>query len=325
MLHTPLMSGTNAIHGIVLVGAILVAGRAGADTLTLVDRLLRRRARHRQRRRRLRRHRPDARDVQAAPAGEAEARMSRSTTDLLYLVTIVTFILALRFLSSPKRARQGNLLGAAGMALAIAVTLLQKGLENFVWIGLAMAIGAVIGVVGARSVKMTAMPQMVALFNGVGGGAVALIALAEFHNLIAAAGRAAGRGVDHDPALGADRQHLLLRLADRVREAAGAAERASDRLSGPAVRERRRAADRARPRRPDRRRSREGSRRRRADRGRARLRRSLRAADRRRRHARRDLAAERFHGALPPRPPAFSSTTTCSSSPARSSAPRARC
>ena len=69
------------------------------------------------------------------------------------------------------------------MALAIAVTLAQEGLENFAWIGLAMAIGAVIGVVGARSVKMTAMPQMVALFNGVGGGAVALIALAEFHNL----------------------------------------------------------------------------------------------------------------------------------------------
>ena len=109
--------------------------------------------------------------------------MSRTTTDLLYLVTIVTFILALRFLSSPKRARQGNLLGAAGMALAIVVTLAQEGLGNFVWIGLAMAIGAVIGVVGARSVKMTAMPQMVALFNGVGGGAVALIALAEFHNL----------------------------------------------------------------------------------------------------------------------------------------------
>ena len=109
--------------------------------------------------------------------------MSKTTTDLLYLVTIVTFILALRFLSSPRRARQGNLLGAAGMALAIAVTLAQDGLENFVWIGVAMAIGTVIGVAGARSVKMTAMPQMVALFNGVGGGAVALIALAEFHNL----------------------------------------------------------------------------------------------------------------------------------------------
>jgi NAD(P) transhydrogenase subunit beta len=109
--------------------------------------------------------------------------MSKTTTDLLYLVTIVTFILALRFLSSPKRARQGNALGAAGMALAIAVTLGQDGLGNYGLIVLAMGIGAVIGVVGARSVKMTAMPQMVALFNGVGGGAVALIALAEFHNL----------------------------------------------------------------------------------------------------------------------------------------------
>jgi NAD(P) transhydrogenase subunit beta len=109
--------------------------------------------------------------------------MSGTTTDLLYLVTIVTFILALRFLSSPRRARQGNLLGAAGMALAIAVTLAQEGLGNYGLIALGMAIGAVIGIVGARSVKMTAMPQMVALFNGVGGGAVALIALAEFHNL----------------------------------------------------------------------------------------------------------------------------------------------
>ncbi|MBA3347489.1 MAG: NAD(P)(+) transhydrogenase (Re/Si-specific) subunit beta, partial [Actinobacteria bacterium] len=109
--------------------------------------------------------------------------MSDTATNLLYLVTIVTFILALRFLSSPKRARQGNLLGAAGMALAVAVTLAQDGLGNFVPIGIAMAIGAAVGVVGARSVKMTDMPQMVALFNGVGGGAVALIALAEFHNL----------------------------------------------------------------------------------------------------------------------------------------------
>jgi NAD(P) transhydrogenase subunit beta len=118
--------------------------------------------------------------------------MSKTTTDLLYLVTIVTFILALRFLSSPRRARQGNLLGAAGMALAIVVTLLQDGLENYLWIGIAMAIGTVVGVVGARSVKMTAMPQMVALFNGVGGGAVALIALAEFHNLSPLPGDLAG-------------------------------------------------------------------------------------------------------------------------------------
>ena len=118
--------------------------------------------------------------------------MSRTTTDLLYLVTIVTFILALRFLSSPKRARLGNQLGAGGMALAVVVALAQDGLENYLWIGIGIAIGAVIGVVGARSVKMTAMPQMVALFNGVGGGAVALIALAEFHNLAAETGGLAG-------------------------------------------------------------------------------------------------------------------------------------
>jgi H+-translocating NAD(P) transhydrogenase subunit beta len=109
--------------------------------------------------------------------------VNENLTDFLYLVTIVTFILALRFLSSPRRARLGNQLGAAGMLLAIVVTLAQDGIGGYAWIALAMAIGAVIGLVGARRVKMTAMPQMVALFNGVGGGAVALIALAEFHNL----------------------------------------------------------------------------------------------------------------------------------------------
>jgi len=114
--------------------------------------------------------------------------VNENLTDFLYLITIVTFILALRFLSSPRRARLGDQVGAAGMALAIVVTLAQD-LENYTWLALAMAIGAVIGVVGARRVKMTAMPQMVALFNGVGGGAVALIALAEFHNLAPAAGR----------------------------------------------------------------------------------------------------------------------------------------
>ena len=235
MLHTPLMSGTNAIHGIVLVGAILVAGRRRRRHADARRRLLRGRARDGERRRRLRRHRPHARDVQG-PRPRSPT-VSQNATDLLYLVTIVTFILALRFLSSPSRARQGNLLGAAGMALAIAVTLAQDGLENYGSIAVAMAIGAVVGVVGARSVKMTAMPQMVALFNGVGGGAVALIALAEFHNL-APEPAARERGVGLDPALGADRQHLVRRLARRVREAAGADQRPADRLPGPAVRER---------------------------------------------------------------------------------------
>ena len=109
--------------------------------------------------------------------------MGHDLSNILYLVTIVTFILALRFLSSPRHARKGNWIGAAGMLLAIVVTLSQDGLEGYAWIALAMVIGAVAGVVGARKVKMTAMPQMVALFNGVGGGAAALISLAEFHNL----------------------------------------------------------------------------------------------------------------------------------------------
>jgi NAD(P) transhydrogenase subunit beta len=107
--------------------------------------------------------------------------VSRNLTDFLYLLTIVSFIVALRFLSSPRRARLGNWVGAAGMALAIVVTLAQDVVDRYVEIAIAGAIGSVVGAVSARTVRMTAMPQMVALFNGVGGGAVALIALAEFH------------------------------------------------------------------------------------------------------------------------------------------------
>jgi NAD(P) transhydrogenase subunit beta len=118
--------------------------------------------------------------------------VGENASNLLYLVTIVTFILALRFLSSPRRARLGNWLGAAGMALAIVVTLAREGLEGYGLMAIAMAIGAVVGAVGARRVKMTAMPQMVALFNGVGGGAAALVALAEFHNLAPDPGRIGG-------------------------------------------------------------------------------------------------------------------------------------
>ncbi len=115
--------------------------------------------------------------------------MSANLTQLLFLATIISFILALRFLSSPKRARLGNQLGAVGMLLAIVVVLSQKGLESYGLMAIAMAIGAIIGAPAARKVKMTAMPQMVALFNGVGGGAAALVALAEFHNLAPAPGR----------------------------------------------------------------------------------------------------------------------------------------
>jgi NAD(P) transhydrogenase subunit beta len=100
---------------------------------------------------------------------------------LLYLVPIVCFILALRFLSSPKHARKGNWVGGVGMLVAIATTLALEGIGNWVLIIVGGLIGGIVGLVGARTVKMTAMPQMVALFNGVGGGAAALVAVAEFH------------------------------------------------------------------------------------------------------------------------------------------------
>jgi proton-translocating NAD(P)+ transhydrogenase subunit beta len=114
--------------------------------------------------------------------------LSRTTTDLLYLVTIVTFILALRFLSRPDRARLGNWIGAAGMVLAIAVTFAQSSIISYWEIAVGMVIGGSFGAVAARRVKMTAMPQMVALFNGVGGGAAALVSWAEFHNRVSAPG-----------------------------------------------------------------------------------------------------------------------------------------
>jgi NAD(P) transhydrogenase subunit beta len=109
-------------------------------------------------------------------------------TNLAYLVTIVTFILALRYLSSPAHARRGNQIGAVGMLIAIAVTFAHSGLTSYWAIALGMLIGGGFGAVAARRVKMTAMPQMVALFNGVGGGAAALISLAELHRILPAPG-----------------------------------------------------------------------------------------------------------------------------------------
>ncbi len=110
--------------------------------------------------------------------------MGVNLTNLFYLITIVTFILALRYLSSPAHARRGNQIGAAGMLVAVAVTFAHQGLVSYWAIALGMLIGGGFGAVAARKVKMTAMPQMVALFNGVGGGAAALVSLAELHRIL---------------------------------------------------------------------------------------------------------------------------------------------
>ena len=100
---------------------------------------------------------------------------------LAYLVAAVLFILGLRQLSSPKGARNGNFTAAAGMVIALVATLplLHFTAAGVVIILIGVVIGTAVGSIGARMVKMTAIPQMVALFNGVGGGAAALVAVAE--------------------------------------------------------------------------------------------------------------------------------------------------
>jgi H+-translocating NAD(P) transhydrogenase subunit beta len=97
-----------------------------------------------------------------------------------YIISAAFFIFGLKMLSSPATARRGNILSAAGMLLAIVVTLLNHGLD-YKWIMLGMAIGAVIGLTAAYRVQMTSMPEMVALFNGFGGIASLFLAWGEYH------------------------------------------------------------------------------------------------------------------------------------------------
>jgi NAD(P) transhydrogenase subunit beta len=111
--------------------------------------------------------------------------MSRETLiDLLYLFSATTFIVALKGLGSPKHARRGNMVAAFGMLVAIVATFFKyvdgHALHHVGLILLAMLIGVIIAVPTARFVQMTAMPQLVAIFNGVGGGAASLVSITEF-------------------------------------------------------------------------------------------------------------------------------------------------
>ncbi|MDF2967579.1 MAG: transhydrogenase (Re/Si-specific) subunit beta [Nocardioidaceae bacterium] len=101
-----------------------------------------------------------------------------------YLVAAVCFIVALKGLSGPGTARRGNLVGAAGAVLASVIVFFERDLDHVVPILIAIAVGTVAGVVGAQRVQMTQMPQLVALFNGVGGGAAALVAVLELHEFV---------------------------------------------------------------------------------------------------------------------------------------------
>ncbi|MEW6637262.1 MAG: NAD(P)(+) transhydrogenase (Re/Si-specific) subunit beta [Actinomycetota bacterium] len=104
-------------------------------------------------------------------------------TFLAYLAAAALFIIGIRRLRRPDTARSGNTLAAFGMAIALVATLFVIEFRALLLIGIAALLGAVVGAVSAQRVKMTAMPQMVAAYNGVGGGAAALIALSEFYHL----------------------------------------------------------------------------------------------------------------------------------------------
>src|SRR5687768_13053847 len=95
---------------------------------------------------------------------------------ILYLVAAALFILALIDMTRVRSARRGNGLGAIGMVLAIAATLIEIGATDYRWIIGGLVVGSVIGYIWAVKVQMTQMPEMVALFNGFGGAASALVA-----------------------------------------------------------------------------------------------------------------------------------------------------
>lgn len=120
--------------------------------------------------------------------------------DLGYLIGVILFVLGLKKLSSPRTARQGNIWAALGMGLAVIVTLilpLEKGNDNYLLILLGIIVGAAIGLVAAKKVKMTDMPQMVSIFNGLGGACAVAISMVELtkYQPMFEAGNGVGGGV----------------------------------------------------------------------------------------------------------------------------------
>ena len=187
-LHTPLMSGANAIHGVILLGAIIVTAHASGVALVVglvaivlaavnmvggfvvTDRMLqmftRRKPKADRPRRGRRRESPSGRRSSTCSARSPSSSRSRACP-------------------GPRTARAGNLIGAGGGGRRVcAAVLLPRAWTTSSLILVAIAVGTAGGVYGARTVQMTQMPQMVALFNGVGGGAAALVALLELDEIV---------------------------------------------------------------------------------------------------------------------------------------------
>ena len=224
ILHTPLMSGSNFVHGIVLVGAMVALGSAhtplekvigvlgvllaagnAVGGYVVTERMLEM--------------------FKASGARRGEGRTDAGvgcSADLAiqasYFITAVLFIMGLKRMSSPVTARSGILWAGAGMAVATLVTFLYPGMSNYELIIPAMLVGGILAAWSGRRVAMTDMPQMIALYNGMGGGAAAAIAAVELYRRARTAGlrqhRAGGGGRHH-------RRDLLQRQRHRLRETAG--------------------------------------------------------------------------------------------------------
>lgn len=107
----------------------------------------------------------------------------RIVIDIIYLISSIFFIFGIKYLSSPKTARKGNLYASIGMFLAIVITLFDKQVLTFEWIIVGVIIGSAAGTIMAMKIPMTGMPQMVGMLNGFGGGASTLVALAEYYKM----------------------------------------------------------------------------------------------------------------------------------------------
>jgi len=140
----------------------------------------------------------------------------------IYLIASVTFIIGLKMLSHPATARRGNLIAAAGMGIAITGTIFLykdedgNALHNYAWIFGGLLIGGVLGSIAAKKVKMTAMPEMVSLFNGMGGACAALIAIVEFGHVVHKLNSVSGLTAIDAGFQGGVKQHLLIILAGLI-------------------------------------------------------------------------------------------------------------
>ena len=185
LLHTPLMAGTNAISGIALVGALVVAG-SEYSTLGHDPRHHRRGLRQHQYGRRVLDYGPHAQDVQEQGIQARSQEVMSVWLNFSYLVASLCFIMTLQQLGSPKTARRGVLLGVLGMTAAVLGTaLLHNDIVTYKWIALGFILGSLIGT-AMSFIPMTKMPERIALSHCFGGLAAALVGIAEYHHRLGA-------------------------------------------------------------------------------------------------------------------------------------------